>query len=172
MMQVGRSGKRANRGILILCPLLSATACASILHGTRQRIDVFSEPAGATVSAGDQSTMTPGTLSLPRKAESVEVRIVKDGYKAKTIRLVRQTSGAVWWNVGWILAGAGLGAAATQGSILSGSGSSGDAILIGGIGLAGVGFVVDFTNGAAYRLEPARLVVKLEPEATQSTPVR
>jgi hypothetical protein len=149
--------------VVFLVPIL--TACASVFHGTRRRIDVFSEPAGATVSAGDQSTTTPGTLSLPRKAKSVEVRIAKDGYKPKTIRLVRKTSGAVWWNAGWILAGAGLGAAATQGSVLSGSGSSGDAVLVAGIGLAGVGFAVDYANGAAYRLEPATLAVRLEPEA-------
>lgn len=171
MTEVRRYGTPGRKYGLIFVFLLSATGCASVFHGTKQRIAVFSEPAGATASVGDQRITTPGTLVLPRRAKSVEVRIVKDGYVAKTIRLDRKISGTVWWNAGWIVAGAALGAAATQGGVLSGSsGNSGDAILVGGIGLGGLGFFVDFKSGAAYRLEPATLVVKLEREEPRPPP--
>ena len=156
--------------LMILGAFLAATGCASIFHGTSQRIDVFSDPPGATVSTGGQRITTPGTLVLPRKAESVEVRIEKEGYDPKMVRLVRKVSGNVWWNAGWIVAGAALGLAATQSSVLSGSSNSGDAIFLGGVAVGGLGFLVDFKSGAAYRLEPATLVVKLEREEPRSPP--
>jgi len=148
----------------ILASCLLGTSCASLLHGTKQRIQVFSEPPGATASAGDQHITTPGELVLPRKSISIEVRVAKQGYVPKTVRLIRRVSGAVWWNAGWVVAGAALGLAVTQADALSGSSGSGDAILLGGVGLGGLGFFVDFQSGAAYRLEPAILTVKLEPE--------
>jgi len=35
-----------------------------------------------------------------------------------------------------------------------------------GAGLTGIGFGVDYSTGAAYKLDPARIVVKLEPVRT------
>jgi len=91
----------------------------------------------------------------------------------KTVRLARKVSGAVWWNAGWIVAGGALGLAAAQASVLSGSSNnSGDAISLGGIGVGGLGFLIDYKSGAAYRLEPARLAVKLDRDETRPSPSR
>lgn len=165
----GRSTTLPVSRLLILGSWFLATGCASIFHGASQRIEVFSDPPSATATAGDKRITTPGTIVLPRKAESVEVRIEKEGYTPKTVRLARRVSGAVWWNVGWIAAGVALGLGAAQASLLSGSsGNSGDGFVLGGIGVGGLGFLIDFKSGAAYRLEPATLVVKLEREPQPS----
>ena len=144
-----------------------AGGCGSIFHGTSQRIQVVTDPPGATASAGTERVTTPGTLHLSRKARSAEIRIEKEGYVPKTVRLARRVSGLVWTNLGWGVAGAFLDFAYAQASVLTASRSSGenrDDLMVAGFGLAGLGFAIDFTSGGAYRLEPRTVVARLERE--------
>jgi hypothetical protein len=119
-------------------------------------------PEGATATAAGQTVRTPGVLVLPRKSAFVEVRIEKDGYAPRTVRLDRTGSGAVWWNLAGIPAGLAAGIA---GSNLGNVGSNSAVGGAGGLALAGLGFAVDYGNGAAYELVPSRIVVRLEPAA-------
>ena len=73
-----------------------STGCASLIHGTNQEVPVVTAPEGATVSAAGQTIRSPGVLVLPRKSQSVEVRIEKDGFVPRVVRLERTTSAAVW----------------------------------------------------------------------------
>ena len=51
-------------GLVVLC-----TGCAAILIGTKQTVEVTSEPPGATVTVLPEKTtfVTPGEIELPRK---------------------------------------------------------------------------------------------------------
>ncbi len=148
--------------------------CASVIHGTTQRIEVITAPEGAVATADGQTVTTPGVLRLHRKAKLIEIRVEKEGYLPRIVHLTRVTSDAVWWNfveipVG-IVAGGAAGANATNdGGWFSGLAGAVYGGAAGGIGLTGIGFAVDYANGAAYRLEPAKVVVRLEP--VEVTPV-
>ncbi|HEY6148761.1 MAG TPA: hypothetical protein VIZ69_13725, partial [Thermoanaerobaculia bacterium] len=89
---------RIYQATVLLALSLVAGGCASVFHGTRQKVEVFTDPPGAIATAGDQSVTTPGVLKLPRKIKNTEIRIEKEGFAGKTIRLERRTSGLVWLN--------------------------------------------------------------------------
>lgn len=148
------------RAVVLVVALLPA-GCATIFHGRTQRIEVVTEPPGATAIVGSQRISTPGFLVLRRDQTDFEIRIEKEGYAKRTVRLTRRVSGLVWANLGW--AGLGLAVGATQRPLFSRTyDSPGNAWVVGGAGAAAFGFGVDFVSGGAYRLEPATVVVKLE----------
>jgi hypothetical protein len=164
------------RQILRLAPVLLAMpvlagGCASIFHGTRQKVEVFTDPPGATATSGDQQVTTPGVLKLPRKVRNTEIRIEKEGFAAKTVVLQRRTSGLVWLNLIGVPAGAlagGVGGATSSGDDWVALGNAAKGALAGSALVPTAGFATDFANGAAYRLDPARVVVRLEPVAGSS----
>jgi hypothetical protein len=134
-------------------PLVFAglTGCATVFHGTRQKVDVFTDPPGATAVVRDQRITTPGTLNLPRKAKLTEVRIEKEGYAPKTVGVA---AGAV----------AGSGSSAIFG--LSSGGAA-----AGGVLAPTVLFASDYGIGGAYRLVPSKLVLRLEPLASPAAAI-
>ena len=175
-----------------LAPLFLAAflpGCATIVHGTQQDVSVVSDPPGAIASAGSQRILTPGILSLPRKAREIEVKGEKEGYVTRRVRLSRETSHkAVWLDVGaplggiWIGGEVGNRAAPDRSVGCSSSGGAGictrtsnlSEIVVGAaVGaavLGGLAFGVDYANGAAYRLEPPQISVTLEPMRPASPP--
>lgn len=155
---------------VLLAPVLALAAggCATVFQGTRQKIEVISEPAGATASALGQQVTTPGVLTLPRKAKTLEIKVEKEGYATRTIALRRVTSGLVYLNFIGIPAGIVGGAAAGAGlsndhGWFAGWTEAAYGAMAGGVGLSGAAFAIDYSNGSAYRLEPAKVVVRLEP---------
>jgi hypothetical protein len=161
---------------VLLAPVLALTAsgCATVFQGTRQKIEVISEPAGATASALEQQVTTPGVLTLPRKAKTLEIKVEKEGYVARTIVLRRVTSGLVYLNFIAIPAGIVGGAAAGAGlsndhGLFAGWTEAGYGAIAGGVGLSGGAFAIDYSNGSAYRLEPAKVVVRLEPVGSSAS---
>jgi hypothetical protein len=146
---------------------LAAGGCATVFNGTRQKIEVVSEPPGATASALGQQVTTPGILVLPRKAQALEIKVEKEGYEARTIALRRVTSGLVYLDFIAIPAGIVGGAAAGAGlsndhGWFAGWTEAAYGAAAGGVGLSGAAFAIDYTNGSAYRLEPGKVVVRLE----------
>lgn len=168
-MKASRSLSRFPILFAAAAAVLAGAGCASVLHGPMQRIEIVTAPEGAVASAEGQSVTTPGVLKLHRKSKSAEIRIEKEGYLPRVVHLARVTSGAVWWNfveipVG-IVAGGAAGANATttsDGGWFSGLSGAVYGGAAGGVGLTGLGFAIDYGNGAAYRLEPAKVVVRLE----------
>jgi len=67
-------------------------------HGTKQMVSVFTKPAGATISTGEQEIISPGTLELPRKSDHT-ITISKPGHKTEIIRMCRVMSGATGGNI-------------------------------------------------------------------------
>jgi hypothetical protein len=159
---------------VLLALLLPAGGCASVFHGTRQKVEVFTDPPGATATAGDQHVTTPGVLKLRRKEKNTEIMIEKEGFAAKTIRLERRTSGLVWLNfigipVG-VYGGAYAGLSSSNDNGWFGSlENMGKGAVMGGVSFPGLGFLTDYQSGAAYRLDPARVVVRLEPVSASAS---
>lgn len=156
---------RVFRGLrVVVAASLLCAGCATVFSGTTQRIEVFTEPSGATVTAGDQQIVTPGVLKLRRKEKNLEVRIELAGYESRTIALSRKQNGLVWLNMVGVPAGVIGGLSATQDQD---SWFGEPAAAVGaGAGLSGLGFGIDYSTGAAYKLDPAKIVVKLEPALT------
>ncbi|MCL4552934.1 MAG: hypothetical protein M1305_05210 [Candidatus Marsarchaeota archaeon] len=80
--------------IAVLIPILLFAGCATILHGTRQRVAVTSDPPGAVVSNGEVSVETPAVLDLPRNRDYI-ITITKPGFEAEGVKIVHVVSGIV-----------------------------------------------------------------------------
>ncbi len=160
---------------LAMTPALGG--CATVIHGTRQDIRVETDPPGATASVGDQKITTPGVLRLKRKEKALEIVVEKEGYVTQRVALTRKDSGWQWLNMIGIPVGIGVGAAQganhTGGSADLSTGITNVAAgaVIGGLVLSGAGFLIDNGNGAAYKLDPPLVVLRLEPvPPTTSSP--
>ncbi len=157
--------------VLVLAPFLSG--CATMIHGVHQEVRVETEPPGATASVGDQKITTPGVLKLKRKEKALEIVVEKDGYVTKRVALTRKDSGWDWLNaigipVG-IVAGGTIGHRSDSGFLAFEGAATG--AVIGGVALSGAGFLIDNGNGAAYKLDPPLVVLRLEPVSlTSSSP--
>jgi len=137
----------------LLALVLALGGCATVLHGPRRRVQIVTEPEGATATVDGQSVTTPGVLVLPCKARNAEIRIEKEGYAPRTFVLSCGTSNAAWWSFVGIAGGAAAGA-------LAGDATSNKT---GTLANPAAGFGLDYATGAAYPLEPALVVVKLAP---------
>lgn len=155
--------------LLVLAPLLSG--CATVLHGTRQDVRVETDPPGATASAGDQKITTPGVLKLKRKEKALEIVVEKEGYETRRVALTRKDSGLQWLNMIGIPVGVGVGASVGHRSD-SGFDFSGAAAgaVVGGVALSGAGMLIDHGDGAAYKLDPPLVILRLEPVPALAPP--
>ena len=123
---------------LLIPLLLSGYGCATVIHGTTQRIPVSSEPPGATCIIVGQRTAypTPCEIELKRKYDHI-LRIQKPGYEIQEVEIKHVIAGAVAGN-----------------------------IVAGGV----IGWGVDATSGAQYRLIPETVHVVLKPLTQEATP--
>jgi len=156
--------------LLVLAPLLSG--CATVIHGTHQDVRVETDPSGATASVGDQKITTPGVLKLRRKEKALEIVVEKEGYETRRVALTRKDSGWDWLNaigipVG-IVAGGAIGHRSDSGFLAFEGAATG--AVIGGAALSGAGFLIDNGNGAAYKLDPPLVVLRLEPVPAPASP--
>jgi hypothetical protein len=151
---------------LAACALPGGGCATALLSGKNQKIEVLTEPPGATVTAGRQQILSPGVLKLPRR-EATMVTIEHAGFKTRTVVLTRKENHLVYLDLVGVAAGALAGAAAA----MSVSGSSSGSVtiapeagaIVGGL-VGGSGLLVDYLTGSAFRLDPARIVVTLLPE--------
>lgn len=91
--------------IIFSAVCLTLSGCASIVHGTRQKIAVSTNPTGATVSDGETTVQSPGTMNLKRNQDYI-LTITKPGYETETVKITHVISGAVAGN---LLAGGFIG---------------------------------------------------------------
>jgi hypothetical protein len=166
-----------NRNRPILSVVMCAAAvvsigCASAVHGTRQRVSVVTEPAGAVARFGFESITTPGELQLPRKPKTVTVTIEKEGYEPVEVVLRRKVSGAVWLNLLAIPVGAAVSSQLSDddGMFDRGDNAGIGALLLTPIAFAGV--AGDFILGGAYRRDRNAIEITLSPRHTPSTAVQ
>ncbi len=80
-------------------PLLLLTSCATIIHGTSQRVGISSDPANADVYIDRQLIgQTPMCADLCRRDNHV-VRIELDGYQPFEAEFRKELSGWVFGNI-------------------------------------------------------------------------
>jgi len=87
--------KKALNILMILALTLSATGCATLLKGDKERVYFSSNPDAAEVYVNDvYSGTTPLQLILPSKG-TYNIEFRKDGYKNKVVTIDNQI-GAGW----------------------------------------------------------------------------
>lgn len=85
------------RLILLVC-VAEMAGCATIMHGTTQRVRIESTPAGARAAVGSQTVTTPAEITLARGGIYI-VNFDKAGYVPTYAHIVETTSGFVWGNI-------------------------------------------------------------------------
>ncbi len=100
---------RSIAGALALaCAAALCAGCATIVHGTTQRVQIDSTPSGADVAIDDsQRVITPSAVDLSR-GSAHKLVFHKQGYQDTTETL---TSGVSGWILGNLLAGGVVGMA-------------------------------------------------------------
>ncbi len=77
----------------LLAAALLASGCASLSLPSHDDLQVVTDPPGAIASCGNASTVTPGTLRIPReKSPAVMVRVEMEGYEPREIQIARNRS--------------------------------------------------------------------------------
>lgn len=91
---------------LVLLLTFTTAGCGTIVHGTRQKITIESEPPGATVNVGNHVVETPATISLARSQDYM-ILVRKDGYEDGHAVLNRRFNGVASFlgNIMWLLPG-------------------------------------------------------------------
>ena len=135
-----------------LLPLALGTGCATVLHGSHQKVPVETDPPGATASADGQTITTPGVLKLERRRKIVVVIVEKEGYISRRLALSRREWGLERTNWAFGLVGGTLTSS-----------------FAGVVALPLVAVGIDYATGAAYRLEPSKIVLRLEPVTVAAT---
>jgi hypothetical protein len=148
----------------MLLPLLGG--CASLKHGSTERIAIDTTPGGAdaAIVCSDRvvaSGVTPTSLAMPRRLDSCVVTLSREGYESSRVPLERGFSRYYWGNIGM----AGVFPLAALVAFTSSSGDGESAFVIGGAALiaGGVGLIVDRANGSMYDHDPAQVSVQLRP---------
>ena len=119
---------------------LLAVSCASIIHGTKQTVNFQSTPTGASVEVFDGMGVSYGVCDTPC---SLDLKRKRE-YKVRIIKSGYAPAEMVIQRKGdgWVWGN----------------------IFFGGV----IGLIVDFTNGAAYKLDPTTLEVTLSQESIGS----
>ncbi|MFC2150643.1 caspase family protein [Calditrichota bacterium] len=85
--------------MFLILPLL-LIGCATFMHGTRQSINVNTNPSGAKVIVmGEYEGETPTRIRVGRTERRLVVRFEKEGYEPVEVELRRSVSGWVWGNI-------------------------------------------------------------------------
>jgi hypothetical protein len=106
------------------------------------------------VTAGSQQIVSPGALDLPRDARATLVTIELAGYQTQTVMLHRRSNDVVWLDM--------LAAPLSLMAASSAAEASQRELTIGSTRVPADGFGIDYSSGAAYRLEPKKIVLTLQ----------
>lgn len=87
------------RSTALLVSALFLCGCATIVHGSKQKVPISSQPSGASVKIDDASTgVTPMTAELSRKT-SHRVELLLNGYKPYEVTIEPHFNGATMGNL-------------------------------------------------------------------------
>ncbi len=85
--------------LLVVCLSVVVWGCATIMHGSSQKIGISSTPTGAKVTIDNKDNgITPLFADLKRGDEHI-VRIELEGYEKAELTITKSASGWVWGNI-------------------------------------------------------------------------
>jgi hypothetical protein len=124
--------------LLLVAAFLLFSGCATVMHGTRQEIEVASSPTGARVWIDDIDIgITPLSVELKRTTDH-SVRIEFAGYEQAELNITRKWSGWIWGNL----------------------------VLAPLVLPLPIQFLIDYESGGLYTLEIDQLYVNLQKDNT------
>lgn len=91
--------KHSLKAVVVVTAATVVIGCASIMHGTSQKIGISSAPSGANVSVDNKPLgITPVFADLKRGEEHI-VPIEMAGYEKASLTITKSVSGWVWGNI-------------------------------------------------------------------------
>jgi PEGA domain len=105
MNNVAASCGRSRKGfavILVMCSALAGlclSACATIMHGTRQEVGISSSPTGAEVWVDNVKMGETPVVAKLRRKDTHTVKLILPGYQPYETTITRSVSGWVWGNI-------------------------------------------------------------------------
>lgn len=161
------------RIVPLLAAALLASGCASLSLPSHDDLQVVTDPPGAIATCGNASTVTPGTLRIPReKTPAVMVRVEMEGYEPREIQIARNRDVPLRP----LAIGIGLVAAAAwtaEQCESAGWQECRDAAAVTGVAAAVVSLAGLAINSASPRTHPLprnELVLRLEPVRLAEAP--
>jgi hypothetical protein len=150
--------------ILALLLTLALTDCALASHGTRQSIEVSSDPIGARAAMicdgrMEGESLTPGAITIKRRHDVCGLTFTKEGFEPVKVKLMSAASRSFGDDFADVAAYGGLTQTAASGDVL---GTAVQAPLAAGV--AGVSVLVDKLSGAYYEWMPHAVSVHLQPK--------
>lgn len=88
-----------SRVILVIAVVAVPCGCATILSGTSQTVRFSSQPAGASVVVGDQSTRTPGTVALKKGSWQREAIFTLEGHQQAKVTISGHIDAIYYLNI-------------------------------------------------------------------------
>lgn len=139
---------------LLLLVMLCTVACATVRRSPLQRIEIESQPSGASVRLSEcsgplKTVNTPATVLVSRRATRCTLVISKAGYEDEVVHLQRKPAPAIQYDLTSVPT-----VATTFGGFLVEAAIYAAAI--------GTGELIDFASGAKYFLDPPFVGVTLE----------
>jgi hypothetical protein len=150
-----------NRKPALLLTLV-LTNCALASHGTRQTIEVSSDPIGARAAMIcdgrlEGESITPGVITFNRRHDVCDLTFTKEGYEPVKVKLMSAASRSFSDNFADVAAYGGLTQTAASGDVL---GTAVEAPLAAAV--AGAGSLVDKLSGAYYEWFPHAVSARLQ----------
>ena len=157
----------------LLAAALLASGCASLTRPSHDDLAVVTDPPGAIATCGKASTVTPGTLRIPReKTPSVTVRVEMEGYESREIQIARNRDVPLrpWgYGLGLVAAAAWAGRQCEEMNWPE----CRDAAAATGVTAAVVslaGLAIDSASPRTHPLPRKELVLRLEPVRLEEVP--
>ena len=97
---------KSGLGLVLLILLLAGMqGCGSIVHGTKQDLEINTVPPGAQATIGSQTCVTPCKLTVKRDSQSIRI---DQGNRSQTFDMERDfnTGATIIGNILWLLPGA------------------------------------------------------------------
>lgn len=152
--------------LLLLSAVLLSTGCASLMYPSHDDVQVVTDPPGATATCGDARAVTPGTLRISRrKADSVVVRVEKEGYEPREIVIARNHLLPMKpWGVGLgVIAVSAWAAKGCESIDWPDCQASTLATALAAAVVTGAGIAIDSASPRTHPLPRNEIVLRLEP---------
>jgi hypothetical protein len=85
--------------VLIMSLAVLAWSCATIMHGTSQKIGISSSPSGAKVIVDNADFGATPTFAELKRGDDHIVKISLEGYQTAELTITKSVSGWVWGNI-------------------------------------------------------------------------